>query len=114
MRASLRPGLRRCVGGGDGLSVTARRWLEGEPAVTLEPQLRPGMRIVRGDQPAAVGLPGPAGEADRYPRRDAREACHDRHGRGELLTEAAAGVEDEVGEGIRAVVGGDVDVVDEA
>src|SRR5207237_9401993 len=61
------------------------------PAVALEPDLDPGMRLAVADVPEVLRLvEGAAGEADRDPGGNAEIAKHERHGTREVL--AIAGV----------------------
>src|SRR5437660_12382576 len=61
-----------------------RRRVEREPAVSLEPDLDPGVRVVVGEAPAGPGE-GRAGEADGDASRNADVPEHERHRAGEVL-----------------------------
>ncbi len=97
---------------GDG-AIGARSGLEGNPPGRGEPRFRPGVRILVGDQIAAVGLSGPRNEADHNPGGDAERSQQHGHRGGELLTVTTSGLEQELGQSPVLGRGSAVEVVDE-
>ncbi len=71
------------------------------------------MRILVGDQIAAVGLSGPRDEADHNPGRDAESSQQHGHRGGELLAVATSAREQELGQSPVLGRGSAVDVIDE-
>ncbi len=73
-------------------STIATPWcgLEADPAHAFEPQLGPGVRVVRRDDPGAVVVLFAGGESDLHPGRDVKASGHQRHRRCELLAISAA------------------------
>ena len=67
-----------------------RRGVERHPAEALEVDLDPGVRVVGGDQPAAVALLLARGVAEGHPGRHAGRPHQHRHRPGVLLAVAAA------------------------
>ena len=64
--------------------------LEPHPAVALEVQLRPGVRVPQADRPGTRRAPCvPGRKPDDHARRDVQGARHDRHGGGEVDAVAA-------------------------
>ncbi len=90
-------------------TVPARACGVGSKRTHPEPvELGPRVQVVRGELPGAVGGLLGFEEPDRHPARDADDASHDRHRRGELL--AVADPVFEEGQQIGATAAGGLDL----